>query len=436
MNFLEYQKKELHIEGLRAASVALEFKTPLYVYSQSKIVERYRKLSHFFSLRPTLIAYALKANSNLHLCRILQREGAGAETVSGGELLLAYRAGFKSSQILFSGVGKTREEIRLGIKLGILSFNVESFEELKVISQEASKMRRVAPISVRINFPIEAKTHPHTMTSGRSSKFGVEEKEAFEIYRWSQKQRFLKIVGLHSHGGSQLFSATPYIQTVKLAGKFIRCLKEQNISLSFVDMGGGFGVGAVQAKGRASSSCFGECVSDREGKEAEEDSRLSQIARAYAREFKDFPSLKLIIEPGRFLVAESGILLTRIVYVKGVGKRQFLIVDAGMNDFLRPALYGARHPVIPVVKKKGKSGFFDVAGPVCESADFFVRGRKFISPQAGDLLAVLDVGAYGFSMSSHYNFRPRAAEVLVRGKTARLIRRRESFGDLSKTESR
>ncbi len=411
MNFFEYQKKELYIEGLKSSSLAQKFKTPLYAYSRSKIIQQYQKLSRIFSLQPTLIAYALKANSNSHLCQILQKEGAGAEVVSGGEMFLAHQTGFKPSQILFSGVGKTREEIRLGIKLGILSFNVESFEELKAIASEASKMRRVASISVRINFPVEAKTHPHTVTSGRLSKFGVGEKEAFQMYRWAQKQRFLKIVGLHSHGGSQLFSAKPYIQAARFAGNFLRHLKAQNISLSFVDMGGGFGIAG-----------------------AGEGLWLSQIARAYAREFKDFPAVKLVIEPGRFLVAESGMLLTRIIYVKDAGKRKFLIVDAGMNDFLRPALYGARHPVIPVVKKAGPAGAFDVTGPICESADVFSRGEKLVSPKPGDFLMILNAGAYGFSMSSQYNFRPRAAEVLVSGKSARLIRRRENFEDLIRVE--
>lgn len=394
------------------AFLARKFKTPLYVYSRARLIHQYRKLARFFELSPTLICYALKANSNALLCRTLQKEGAGAEVVSGGEILLALRAGFEPSKILFSGVGKTREEIRLGIGRGILSFNVESFEELKTIAEEASKMRRTAPVSVRINFPIEAKTHPHTVTSGRLSKFGVGENEAFKMYQWAKKQRSLEIVGLHSHGGSQLFSSKPYEQAAKRAGNFLRRLKTQNISLSFVDMGGGFGVGG----------------------EEEKDLKLSRIARAYAREFKDFPSMKLIIEPGRFLVAESGALLTRIVYVKGERKRKFLIVDAGMNDLLRPALYGAHHPVIPVVKKKGQSGIFDVAGPICESADIFVRGERFVSPQAGDLLAILNAGAYGFSMSSQYNSRPRAAEVLVDGKISRLIRRRESFEDLVRTE--
>jgi diaminopimelate decarboxylase len=336
--------------------------------------------------------------------------GAGAEVVSGGELRQALRVGFSPSKILFSGVGKTRDEIRFGVKRKILDFNVESFEELKALEKIAAQIRLRASVSVRINFPIKAKTHPHTVTSGELSKFGVYEKEALLMYEWARRSKWLKIAGLHCHLGSQVFSSKPYLQAAHLAKNFIRQLAMRKISLSFVDMGGGFGVG-------------------------DEKIDFPGIVSAYLKEFKEWPAFGLILEPGRFLVAESGILLTRIVHVKAGGKRKFLIVDAGMNDFLRPALYGARHPVVSIARKTGKAEIFDVAGPVCESADFFARDLSLSAPKPGEFLGVLNAGAYGFSMSSQYNFRPRAAEVLVDGKTARLIRRRETFADLIRSEA-
>ncbi len=405
-----YQGKNLRIEGFSLASLARKFKTPLYAYSKASLVDRYSNLMNSFSARPPLICYALKANSNFSLCRVFKEMGAGAEVVSGGELRQALRVGFSPSKILFSGVGKTRDEIRFGVKRKILAFNVESFEELKALEKIAAQIRLRASVSVRINFPIKAKTHPHTVTSGELSKFGVYEKEALLMYEWARRSKWLKIAGLHCHLGSQVFSSKPYLQAAHLAKNFIRQLAMRKISLSFVDMGGGFGVG-------------------------DEKIDFSGIVSAYLKEFKEWPALGLILEPGRFLVAESGILLTRIVYVKRGDKRKFLIVDAGMNDFLRPALYGARHPVISIARKTGKAEIFDVAGPVCESADFFARDLSLSAPKPGEFLGVLNAGAYGFSMSSQYNFRPRAAEVLVDGKTARLIRRRETFADLIRSEA-
>ncbi len=410
MSFFSYRGKSLSVGRVPLASLAQKFKTPLYVYSQASLMDQYLSLKNSFSGRPLLICYALKANSNFSLCRVFKELGAGAEVVSGGELRQALRIGFSPSKILFSGVGKTRDEIRFGIKQKILAFNVESFEELKALGEVSAQMRLKASVSVRINFPIKAKTHPHTVTSGNLSKFGVNQKEAFLMYEWARKAKWLKIAGLHCHLGSQVFSSKPYVQAASLAKNFIRQLAMRKISLSFVDMGGGFGVG-------------------------DETIDFSGIAGAYSQEFKEWPALGLVLEPGRFLVAESGILLTRIVHVKAGGKRKFLIVDAGMNDFLRPALYGARHPVVSLEKKTGKAEIFDVAGPVCESADFFARDLSLCAPKSGEFLGILNAGAYGFSMSSQYNFRPRASEVLVDGKTARLIRRRETFADLIRSEA-
>ncbi len=410
MSFLSLQGKTFCVEKVNLASLAQKFKTPLYVYSKASLIDQYLNLKSSFSRRPPLICYALKANSNFSLCRVFKEMGAGAEVVSGGELRQALRVGVSPSKILFSGVGKTRDEICFGIKRKILAFNVESFEELKALEKIAAQMRLRASVSVRINFPIKAKTHPHTVTSGDLSKFGVNEKEALLMYEWARNSKWLKIMGLHCHLGSQVFSSKPYLQAAHLAKNFIRQLAMRKISLSFVDMGGGFGVG-------------------------DEKIDFSGIAGAYLKAFKEWPALGLILEPGRFLVAESGILLTRIVHVKAGGKRKFLIVDAGMNDFLRPALYGARHPLVLIERKSRKEEIFDVAGPVCESADFFARDLSLSAPKPGELLGVLNAGAYGFSMSSQYNFRPRAAEVLVQGKTARLIRRRETFADLIRSEA-
>lgn len=411
--FVFYHKSRLFIENISASALVDQFKTPLYVYSKAAILSQYKKLSHAFSQRPTLICYALKANSNASLCRLLLSEGSGADVVSGGELKQALCVGFLAKNILFSGVGKSKDEMIFGIQSKILAFNVESFEELRALEGVARTLKRKAPISVRVNFPIEAQTHPHTVTAGHLSKFGVDKNVALKMYAWAKKSPWLEIRGMHCHIGSQILSYEPYALAARLAGAFVRKLEAQKIQLSFVDMGGGFGIASQNEK----------------------DLDISKVANAFNQELKDWPSLKLIIEPGRFLIANSGVLLSQVIYLKKNKNRRFVVIDAGMNDFLRPALYNAKHPVWPVIQKRGSAQLFDVAGPICESADFFARDLRMPAPKSGEALAILNAGAYGFSMSSHYNFRPRPAEVLVDGGKAHLIRHREMFEDLIRTET-
>jgi diaminopimelate decarboxylase len=411
-SIVSYRRNHLFIEDIPAARLIKDFKTPLYVYSRTSILSQYRKFALAFSQRPALICYALKANSNVTLCQLLRKEGAGADVVSGGELSQAIRAGFSPKNILFSGVGKNRDEMKLGIQCEILAFNVESFEELRALEAMARSLRRKAFVSVRVNFSVKVATHPHTATSGPHSKFGVDENVALKMYSWAQKSPWIKIRGIHCHIGSQILSHKPYAMAARLMRDFIRKLELRNIFLSFADIGGGFGIAGQNGKSLD----------------------ISKVVDLFVQALKDWPSLKLVIEPGRFLMAESGILLTTILYSKRNKNHRFLIVDAGMNDFLRPALYGARHPIVSLITKRGPAEPFDIAGPVCESADFFARNLRLPFPAHGEALAILNTGAYGFSMSSQYNFRPRPAEILIDGKTVRLIRRRETFKDLIQTE--
>ncbi len=398
----------LMIEGAAATALARRFGTPLYVYSQAALRGRWEALRQAFQAPGFLLCYAIKANSNPAICRLLARWGTGAEVVSGGELLLALHSGFKPSQIVFSGVGKTREEMRAGLRAGILTFNVESEEELALLSRTAKALGRRAPVSIRVNPAIAVASHPHIATARAGSKFGVSPREALRLALKAAKSPGLRFLGLHGHLGSQIFAAAPYERESRLLISLSRELKARGVAITIADFGGGFG---AEEPGRR------EFPLD----------RVSSVLRRAARAF---PGLTTIIEPGRYLTAEAGTLLTTLLYRKTVLGRRLLIVDAGMNDFLRPALYGARHEIIPANPRPGPRTPADVVGPVCESTDVFGRGRRLPPVKPGDVLAVLNAGAYGFSMGSNYNSRPRPAEVLVDGRDIRLIRPREALSEL------
>lgn len=381
-------------------TLAARFGTPLYVYDADLIRARFRKLRRAFSSRDPLLCYALKANTNGAVCRLLAREGAGADIVSGGELRRALAAGFRAERIVFSGIGKTQEELALALKAGVLTLNVESAAELAAIEGVARRLKRAAPISVRLNPNVDAGTHPHITTGLAYNKFGVEEKEAAALLARAEAHPWLKAKGIQCHIGSQIGSAAPY---AKAARAVERLAKGRGLEL--VDLGGGFGV--------------------------EADFPVEALARLLKNVV---PRARLLLEPGRYLVADAGTLLTRVLYRKATSKRRFVIVDAAMNDLMRPALYGAEHPIAAVKARKGPREKVDVVGPVCETGDFLARQRTLPPLLPGDLLAVGQAGAYGFSMSSQYNSRPRAAEVLVEGGRARLVRRRETWKDLVRHE--
>lgn len=395
----------------RLAALARRYGTPLYVYDAAVVRDRYRALRGAFT-RPVLVCYALKANSSRAVASVLAREGAGADIVSGGELVRALRAGFKPARVVFSGVGKTEEEMAAGLRAGVKAFNVESSEELDALARVAGRLKKKAPVSIRLNPDINAKTHPHITTGRAENKFGVETGEALALYRRAARDRRLRVTGLQCHIGSQITSLTPYARAAAAVARLGASLKAQGIPLDFADLGGGLGITYKD--------------------ETPLDPRA--LVKTLEEAFAGQPGLELLVEPGRYLVADAGLLLTKVLYRKLTSKRRFVIVDGAMTDLPRPALYDAWHPVQVVAPRRGKKTMADVVGPVCESGDFLARQRYLPPLQSGDLLAVLKAGAYGFAMSSQYNSRPRAAEVLVDGGKTRLARRRETFEDLTRGE--
>jgi diaminopimelate decarboxylase len=402
----------LRVEGLSAESLARRFGTPLYVYSAAEARARLEALRKAFRRRAPLICYALKANSNRALCSVLARAGAGADIVSAGELERARRAGFAPEKTVFSGVGKTAEEMAAGLRAGLLTFNVESAEELDALARVAGRLKRRAPVSVRVNPDVNARTHPHITTGRAENKFGVETEEAVALYRRASRDARLRVVGIQSHIGSQITEVAPYRRAAASVARTMKRLESMGIRLSHVDIGGGIGISYKDETPLA----------------------LNALARVIEEAFAPWPDARLLLEPGRYLVADAGILLTRVLYRKKTSKRRFAIVDAAMTDLPRPALYNAWHPVEAVKPRLGKKELMDVVGPVCESGDFLARERRLPPLERGDVLAVRKAGAYGFAMSSQYNSRPRAAEVLVDGGRARLARRRETLKDMFAAE--
>ena len=392
------------------ASLARRFGTPLFVYDARAIEARFEVLRAAFAARSPLICYAMKANSNRAIVRLLAKRGAGADIVSGGELLRALAAGVPAERIVFSGVGKTAEELALGLKKGVLTFNVESMGELLALESEARRLKRRAPVSVRLNPDVDPKTHPHITTGLKHNKFGVERSEALRLYEKAAGSRWLQVKGLQCHIGSQITAVSPYAEMATAVTDLVKELARRRIMMDLIDVGGGLGVTYKDEPAMP----------------------LKRLAASLDRLLPRGP--RLLLEPGRFLVAQAGTLLTRVLYVKKTASRTFAIVDAAMNDLARPALYDAWHPVAAVAPRRGKPQRVDVVGPVCESGDFLARDRMLPPLRPGDLLAIGGAGAYGFAMSSQYNSRPRAAEVLVDGAKAKLVGRRETLKDLVRRE--
>lgn len=385
--------------------------TPVYIYSKEKITANLDAYKKAFSGLAPLFCYSMKANSNGAVAGLLAANGAGADVVSGGELYRALKAGFDPRKIIFSGVGKTGDEMSYALRSGILFINVESFEELEALERAAGRLKIKAAVSVRINPDIDPHTHKFIATGKIGTKFGVAFKEAGKLYAFIKKSRHLDPVGLHFHLGSQIASPEPYAKALAASAKFIRRLERNGVKLKYLDIGGGWGV--------------------KEGFDMLSPAILAKTAGPVVNEL----GLKLILEPGRSLVASAGALAVKTLYRKTSGRRGYVITDGAMNDLIRPAFYGSRHPVRPLVKRSGKAARFDITGPVCESGDFLAQGVSLPAPSRGDILLILSAGAYGFSMSSQYNSRPRAAEVLITGKNSwRLIRERETYMDLVKRE--
>jgi diaminopimelate decarboxylase len=403
--------EELRCDGVSLADAAREHGTPLYVYSRAGIEAALRAYETAFAAARPRICYAVKANGNGAILRLLAGLGAGADIVSGGELLAARRAGFPAERIVFAGVGKSEAEIALGLEHGIGEWNAESEDEIGRIGAAAAARGRVARVSLRVNPDIDPRSHPYISTGLREAKFGVDIRLAPGILRRSREQAGVEIVGLQCHIGSQITDLEPLAAAARALAGLSRQLLDEGFPLQTIDLGGGLGV-SYDGRGVPDPRAFAAAV-------------LPAVEKL---------PLTLVLEPGRSLVAGAGVLLTRVLYVKGGHEKTFVVVDAGMNDLLRPALYDAFHRVEPVRPRGRVALLVDVVGPVCESSDFLARRRELERPEPGDLLAVRDAGAYGFAMSSTYNMRPRAAEVLVENGGVRLIRRRETFDDLVRTE--
>ncbi len=399
-------------DGVSLEDAAREHGTPLYVYSRAAIEAAYAAYARAFAAVPRRICYAVKANGNGAILRLLAGLGAGADIVSGGELLAALRAGFAPERIVFAGVGKTDAEIALGLERGIGEWNAESEAEIERLGAAAVRCGTRARVSLRVNPDIDARSHPYISTGLREAKFGVDIADAAAILRRARERPGIDVVGVQCHIGSQIVDTEPLAAAARALADLSRQLLDEGFSLRTLDIGGGLG---VSYDGRGAPDA-------------------THLAAAVLPALAGLP-LTLVLEPGRSLVAAAGALLTRVLYVKqGHGKR-FVVVDAGMNDLLRPALYQAFHRVEPVRTRGRAPEVVDVVGPVCETSDFLARGRELERVEPGELLAVRDAGAYAFSMSSNYNMRPRAAEVMVEGGSVRLIRRRETFDDLVRTEA-
>ena len=415
MHEFNYKHNRLYCENKPVEELALEYGTPLYVYSRKTIVGHYLKLKDAFRFVNPLICYSMKANSNLSICRVLVKEGAGLDIVSGGELYRALKAGVSSRKIVYASVGKREEEIETAIKKNILLFNVESMPELSMINRMAAKLGRMQRVAIRINPGVRAGTHRYITTGHGENKFGVDIKTARHIFLNRSRFKNLDIEGLHIHIGSQIVKAGPFISAIRKIKSLIEEFESRNIEIKWLNIGGGLGI--IYSGERP------------------------QTAEEYARRILPLLSKvnsKIILEPGRFIVGNSGILVSRILYIKKGPNRNFAIIDAGMNYLIRPSLYEAYHEVLPVKSaayiSSGNIQKYDIVGPICESGDFLATDRKFVNLKQGDLLAVMGAGAYGFSMSSNYNSRPRPAEVLVDGSAYKLIRRRETYRDLIRNE--
>ncbi len=408
----------LHCDQVSLVHLAERFGTPLYVYSASAIRERMRAFEHAFRKVAHTVCYSVKANSNLGILRLLARMGCGFDVVSGGELERVLRVSPSAGKkVVFSGVGKTRDEMQAALKAEVLLFNVESESELRVLAEFASRLKKKARIALRVNPDVPAETHPYISTGLHQHKFGIPIEEAHSLYARASEMKSLEIAGVSVHIGSQITDVKPFAATMERVADLTRALRAEGHAIKYVDAGGGLGISYENHN----TPGFAE--------------EVASYADALTTPLRDL-NVHLLLEPGRSIVGPAGVLLTRLLYKKTNGKKKFLVVDAAMNDLLRPSLYHAYHEIVPVQScAEGAHETVDVVGPICETGDFFARDRALPLTQEGDLLALLDTGAYGTVLASNYNTRPRPAEVLVDGKSGKVIRRRESMDDLLQAET-
>jgi len=413
MHNFEYQQGELYCEQVPVSRIVKELGTPCYIYSHATLVRHFQAYDRAFAAVPHIIAFAMKANSNLAILRLMAKQGSGVDIVSGGELFRALKAGVPASKIVFAGVGKSAEEIRDALKADILMFNVESSAELQAINDVAASVGKKARVALRINPDIDPKTHPYISTGLKKSKFGIAADRAMEEFKLATSLSHIDVVGVHKHIGSQVTDVTPFVEALKKILKLVEELRRDGISIKYINIGGGLGI----------------TYSD-ETPPLPQD--LADVISPLVRDL----DVTLIMEPGRVIVGNAGILVTKVLYLKEGEAKKFVIVDAGMNDLIRPSLYGAYHEIRPLsesVLQRGKHQV-DVVGPVCESGDFLAKDRSLPNVRPGEVLAVMSAGAYGFVMSSNYNSRPRVSEALVKDGEIHVIRERESYDDLVKGE--
>ncbi|HID09815.1 MAG TPA: diaminopimelate decarboxylase [Candidatus Latescibacteria bacterium] len=411
MHFFNYRGDVLFAEEVDLRALVEAVGTPTYVYSYRTLKRHCTALHRAFGDRPHLTCYAVKANGNLALLRTLAREGIGADIVSGGELFRARAAGFPGERIVYSGVGKTEAEMRYALEEGVMCFNVESLPELEILDRVAGDMGEVAPVALRVNPDVDPRTHPHIVTGLKENKFGIAYEDALDAYRMAASLPNIKVIGVDAHIGSQITSVEPFVESVRRLAELVERLGHEGMVLEHIDIGGGLG------------------IRYRDESPPEPEEWVEAILPVL-----EPTGLKVIFEPGRSLVGNAGILLTKVLYVKETSYKNFVVVDAAMTDLIRPALYGAYHEVLPVERRGEGEMVADIVGPVCESGDFLAKDRSIERPRQGDILAVMSAGAYGFVMSSNYNARPRPAEVFVKGNRFQVVRERESYGDLVRGE--
>lgn len=407
MDYFNYRNGELFAEDVSLHELAAQYGTPCYVYSRATLERHWHAFDEAFAGRPHLVCFAVKANSNLAVLNVLARLGSGFDIVSGGELERVIAAGGDPSRVLFSGVGKTEAEMRHALEVGIRCFNVESEAELERLQQVAADMHKVAPVALRVNPDVDAKTHPYISTGLKENKFGIEINKALRIYKRAQDMPNIQVSGIDCHIGSQLTELAPFLDALERLLELIQRLQAEGIGIDHLDLGGGLGVRYND----------------------EHPPEPADYAKAVAERLGDIPC-EIYIEPGRAIAANAGILLTRVEYLKPGETKNFAVIDAAMNDLIRPSLYAAWQAIIPVDEApEGEEGNYDLVGPICETGDFLGKDRH-LTLREGSLLAVRSAGAYGFTMASNYNTRPRAAEVMVDGDRAYLVRKRETLKEL------
>ncbi|MFW6005377.1 MAG: diaminopimelate decarboxylase [Desulfonatronovibrionaceae bacterium] len=407
MHHFEYRDGQLFAEDISVAELAEEFDTPLYIYSAKTMKRHYEAFDSAFKGLDHLTCYSVKANSNLCILKMLSRMGSGMDIVSGGELFRALKAGVPADKIVYSGVGKREHEIKEALLSGILMFNVESRQELEKINKAARDMDTTARVGLRINPDVDPKTHPYISTGLKKNKFGLDLEQALDSYRLARELPHVEPVGVDCHIGSQLTSIDPFVEALDRIKNFLALLDKEDIRIKYLDLGGGLGITY----------------------EEETPPHPVEFGQAVKNSLKDM-NLTLILEPGRVIAGNAGILLTRVLYTKKTPSKNFIIVDAAMNDLVRPSLYGSFHRIECVTQKNAPEQIVDVVGPICETGDFLAQDRKLRQVDQDELLAVFSAGAYGFTMSSQYNSRPRGAEIIVHGKDVTLARRREVYFDL------